>query len=74
MRKNYLNAVLILVMILGVLPAFAQVITGTIKDQVTGEPLIGVTVLVKGTSNGTTTDFDGNFSVLLFLHFPETVK
>lgn len=38
----------------------------TIKGNVTdaaGEPLIGVSVLVKGTTNGTITDFDGNFSL-----------
>lgn len=35
-------------------------VKGNIKDE-TGEPLIGVSVIVKGTANGTTTDFDGNF-------------
>ena len=33
---------------------------GTVKDAA-GEPMIGVNVLVKGTTNGTITDFDGNF-------------
>lgn len=44
--------------------AFAQErqISGTIKDSM-GEPMIGVNVLVKGTTNGTITDFDGNFSL-----------
>ena len=36
--------------------------TGIVKDA-TGEPLIGVTVVVKGQKGGTVTDFDGNFSV-----------
>ena len=42
--------------------AFAQQIAvkGHVKDT-TGEPVIGATVLVKGTTNGTITDFDGNF-------------
>ena len=40
-----------------------QTITGTIKDNDSGEPLIGVNVLVKGTSRGTITDFDGNYSI-----------
>lgn len=35
-------------------------IKGTVKD-VKGEPIIGATVIVKGTTNGTITDFDGNF-------------
>ena len=39
-----------------------QTITGNVSDS-EGEPLIGATVLVKGTTNGTTTDFDGNFSI-----------
>ncbi|MBK8153615.1 MAG: carboxypeptidase-like regulatory domain-containing protein [Saprospiraceae bacterium] len=34
---------------------------GTLKDAITGEPLIGATVLVKGTTNGTATDYEGNF-------------
>ncbi|WP_282143394.1 carboxypeptidase-like regulatory domain-containing protein [Cellulophaga baltica] len=41
---------------------FAQNVTGTVKDE-NGEPLPGVTVLVLGTSNGTTSDFDGNFTI-----------
>ncbi|MDE6291073.1 MAG: carboxypeptidase-like regulatory domain-containing protein [Muribaculaceae bacterium] len=32
-------------------------------DDSTGEPLIGATVMEKGTSNGTATDFDGNFTI-----------
>ena len=38
-------------------------ISGTIVDAVTGEPVIGANVLVKGTTNGTSTDFDGKFSL-----------
>ncbi len=37
-------------------------ITGTVKDSA-NEPLPGASVLVKGTSNGTSTDFKGNFSL-----------
>lgn len=39
-----------------------KVLRGTVLDE-NGEPLIGVTVLIKGTSSGTVTDFDGNFSL-----------
>lgn len=47
---------------------FAQlaIAQGTISGNVTddeGVPLPGATVLVQGTNNGTTTDFDGNFSI-----------
>lgn len=42
----------------------AQVqIQGRITDQVNGESLIGVTVAEKGTTNGTSTDVDGNFQL-----------
>lgn len=37
-------------------------VTGNVKDA-TGETIIGASVLVKGTTNGTITDFDGNFSL-----------
>ena len=37
-------------------------ITGTVVDE-TGEGVIGATVMEKGTSNGTVTDFDGNFTL-----------
>lgn len=45
-------------------PLFAQNVdvTGTVTDE-TGEPLIGVTVMVAGSSNGTATDLDGNYSL-----------
>lgn len=36
--------------------------TGIVKDA-TGEPIIGVSVVVKGTTNGTVTDLDGNFKI-----------
>ena len=43
---------------------YAQVsVNGTVIDE-KGEPLIGVSILVEGTSNGTVTDFDGNYSLM----------
>lgn len=36
--------------------------TGVVKDAL-GETVIGASVVVKGTTNGTITDFDGNFSI-----------
>ncbi len=45
------------------LPAFFPV-RGTVTSE-TGEPLFGVTILVKGTSKGTVTDLEGNFSIEL---------
>ena len=40
---------------------YAQSVSGTVSSE--DGPLPGATVVVKGTSNGTTTDFDGNFSI-----------
>ncbi|OAV45799.1 SusC/RagA family protein [Lewinella sp. 4G2] len=37
-------------------------VSGTVTDEAS-EPLIGVTILVKGSSSGTVTDYDGNFSI-----------
>lgn len=36
-------------------------ISGIVRDAMTGEPLIGASILVKGSSIGTTTDIDGRF-------------
>ncbi|MCC8153739.1 MAG: carboxypeptidase-like regulatory domain-containing protein [Tannerellaceae bacterium] len=38
-------------------------ISGVVVDAMTGEPVIGANVLVKGTTNGTITDYDGNFTL-----------
>ena len=44
--------------------SFAQtkLVAGVVKDQ-SGEPLIGVNVMEKGTTNGSITDVDGKYSV-----------
>lgn len=39
-------------------------VKGLVVDE-TGEPLIGVNIIIKGTSKGTVTDFDGNFTLPL---------
>ena len=44
--------------------SFAQQVTGTVTDE-TGETLIGVNIVQKGTVNGTATDINGNFSMTL---------
>jgi TonB-linked SusC/RagA family outer membrane protein len=43
-------------------PEQAKTVTGLVTDQ-TQEPLIGVNILVKGTTTGTVTDVDGRFSL-----------
>lgn len=38
-------------------------ITGVVTDKKLKEPIIGASVIVKGTTNGTVTDLDGNFTI-----------
>ncbi len=43
-------------------PIIQSTVTGTVVDF-SGVPLLGANVMVKGTSNGAQTDFDGNFTI-----------
>ena len=66
MKRNLMFKVL-LMLVIGCflsIDAFAQQITvkGLVKDTA-GEPIIGANVVIKGTTNGTITDFDGNFQL-----------
>jgi len=59
--RNYIN--FLLVCLLAVQVAVAQqTVSGSVTDE-SGIPLPGATVIVKGTSNGAATDFDGNYSI-----------
>ena len=56
------------VLLLGILLLFALVshakkITGKVTDSA-GDPILGATITIKGTSNTTSSDFDGNYSIL----------
>ena len=57
--------ILTLFMALIVQLTFAQqkTVSGTVSDE-NGLPLIGATVVISGTSSGTTTDFDGKYQIL----------
>lgn len=61
-KTNFRSFVAFVMMaVLGVVSAWADiVVNGTITDS-QGEPLIGATVLEKGTNNGAAADIDGNF-------------
>lgn len=65
MQKRFsLSVVTFLVgMFLTSLYAQAQIVQGTVTDKEMNEPLIGVNVLIKGTTTGTVTDFSGNYSI-----------
>ena len=56
---------LFFVLVFGAYPLLAQskTVTGTVTDATDGSPLPGVNVLVQGTTTGSQTDFDGNYSI-----------
>ncbi len=63
----------LLILLLFNFKAYAQeVISGTVVDR-TNEPIPGVTVFIKSTSSGTTTDIDGNFSITTDQALPLTL-
>ncbi len=67
MRNKRFLVSFLLLMLLSVGYTCAQVTaTGVVVDAATGEPIIGASVLEVGTSNGTITDFDGNFTLNVF--------
>ncbi len=59
--RRFLSMLLLAIVAIG---AYAQQnkVTGTVVDA-NGEPIIGASVIVKGTSNGGVTDLDGNFTI-----------
>ncbi len=61
--KHMKQLLMSLVLMMTALTASAQQeVSGNVVDE-TGEPIIGATVMEKGTSNGVITDFDGNFKI-----------
>ena len=58
MKKQLLLLLFSLFAVVG----FARTVTGTVTSSADGEPLIGVTVMVKGGA-GVATDFDGNYAI-----------
>ena len=61
MKINFLKQLTFLLIMLSGSVMFAQTVSGTVTGD--GDLLPGVSVVVKGTSNGTATDFDGNYSI-----------
>lgn len=65
MKEKLLKCILVFVLsfFLQGLMAQEKQINGTVTSSSDGMPLIGVSVVVKGTSQGVATDFDGNYSI-----------
>lgn len=55
--------ILVVISYTNVLFAQSHSITGNVKDAESGLEIPGATILEKGTTNGTTTDIDGNYSI-----------
>lgn len=62
MKEKLMYALLCTVLFFGVAFAQERTITGVVKDEA-GTPLPSASVLVKGTSHGVATDFDGKYSI-----------
>ncbi|MBT8286956.1 MAG: TonB-dependent receptor [Bacteroidia bacterium] len=63
-----------ILVLFGCVFSYAQTtVTGTVKDD-TGQPLPSANVIVVGTSLGTVTDFDGNYSLTVDLNPPFTLQ
>ena len=59
MKRKFLSAIMILC--IGSIVFAQQTVSGVVNGN--GDPLPGATVIEKGTNNGVSTDFDGNFSI-----------
>ena len=62
MKKKLTSVLLFLAMSVGVVSAQTSKVTGKVVGE-DGEPVIGASIIVKGTTVGTVTDFDGNFTL-----------
>lgn len=61
--KTNTKTLLFFMLLLPVLMFGQNVVKGTVTEQSTSIPLPGVNVIIKGTTTGTTTDFDGNYQI-----------
>lgn len=64
-QLNLKTAIITVLFVIISAAVFAQTgkISGKVSDKKTGETLIGVTVKIKGTTKGTATDVDGNYTI-----------
>ena len=61
--KTTINSLLFFLLMAPVYIFGQTSLTGTVTEQSTSIPLPGVNVVIKGTSTGTATDFDGNYRI-----------
>ena len=65
LENNYLRVYALIVFVLMGVNSFAQltIIKGKVVSEADYEPIIGATIVEKGTNNGTVSDLDGNFTL-----------
>lgn len=61
--KTTLNSLLFLLFLMPIFIFGQSTVTGTVTEQSSSQPLPGVNVIIKGTSQGAATDFDGNYQI-----------
>ncbi len=61
--KTFLNSVLLLTLLFPSILLSQSTVSGIVTDAASTLPVPGVNVLIKGTATGTTTDFDGKYSI-----------
>lgn len=61
--KTIYKKLLLLLLLLPFSVLAQNTLNGNVRDEVSGLPLPGVSVTIQGSTNGATTDFDGNFSL-----------
>ena len=75
MKKNKLTTALTVLGLFCINLLLAQTtVSGTVSDADTNQPIPGVNLIVQGTSEGTNSDFDGNFSFSSNQALPFTVE
>ncbi|MGB3607083.1 carboxypeptidase-like regulatory domain-containing protein, partial [Psychroserpens sp.] len=61
--KTFLNSLFLLAFLLPAVMFGQTPVSGTVTDEANAIPLPGVNILIKGTTTGASTDFDGNYSI-----------
>ncbi|MEE4178379.1 MAG: TonB-dependent receptor [Bacteroides sp.] len=65
MKKTLWSFLFLMVGIMSAIPLQGQTLKGVVKDSQTGETLPGANILIKGTTQGTVTNFEGEYSLSL---------
>jgi len=73
-KPHSLVVILLMLFFSASISAQKNALTGLVKDAATGEPILGVNIIEKGTTNGTITNLDGEFSLQVSTNATLVVK